>query len=197
MKLAGIQSVIRKKKKKYVRTTPQQIAENRLNREFTAAESNKKWLTDVTELKYGNGQKAYLSAILDLHDKSIVAYVVGHSNNNNLVFQTLDLALRATPGSTPMLHSDRGFQYTSWGFKKRLEAHGLTQSMSRVGKCIDNGPMEGFWGTLKCEKYYLHKYLTFEALKKDIDSYIHFYNYERLQKKLNSLSPMEFRTKAA
>lgn len=197
MKLAGIQSVIRRKKKKYVRSTPQQVAENLLNREFTAEELNEKWLTDVTELKYGNVQKAYLSAILDLHDKSIIAYVLGHSNNNSLVFQTLDLALQAAPGSTPMLHSDRGYQYTSWGFKRRLEAHGLTQSMSRVGKCIDNGPMEGFWGTLKCEKYYLHKYQTFEALKKDIDDYIYFYNYERLQAKLNSLSPMQFRTKAA
>lgn len=197
MKLIGIQSVIRRKKKKYVRSTPQQVAENLLNREFTAAVSNEKWLTDVTEFKYGNGQKAYLSAILDLHDKSIVAYVLGHSNNNNLVFQTLDLALKVAPGSTPMIHSDRGFQYTSWGFKRRLEVNGLTQSMSRVGKCIDNGPMEGFWGTLKCEKYYLHKYQTFEALKKDIDNYIYFYNYERLQANLNSLSPMEVRTKAA
>ncbi|WP_337998891.1 IS3 family transposase [Desulforamulus ruminis] len=127
----------------------------------------------------------------------MVSYVLGHSNNNRLVFETLDLALQAAPGSTPIIHSDRGFQYTSWGFKKRLEAYGLTQSMSRVGKCIDNGPMEGFWGTLKCEKYYLHKYQTFEALKKDIDDYIYFYNYERLQAKLNSLSPMEVRTKAA
>jgi putative transposase len=197
MKLAGIQSVIRRKRKEYVKSTPQQVAENLLNREFTAEESNEKWLTDVTEFKYGNGQKAYLSAILDLHDKSIVAYVLGHSNNNNLVFRNLDLALQASPGSTPMIHSDRGFQYTSWAFKKRLEARGLTQSMSRVGKCIDNGPMEGFWGTLKCEKYYLHKYQTFEALRKDIDNYIYFYNYERLQAKLNSLSPMEVRAKAA
>ncbi len=197
MKLAGIQSVIRRKKKKYVKSTPEQIAENLLNREFTAENSNEKWVTDVTEMKYGKGQKAYLSAILDLHDKSIVAYVLGHSNNNNLVFTTVDRALKAAPGTSPMLHSDRGFQYTSWGFKRRLEAHEITQSMSRVGKCIDNGPMESFWGTLKSEKYYLHKYQTFDALKKDIDDYIHFYNYERLQKKLNSLSPMEARAKAA
>lgn len=197
MKLAGIQSVIRKKKKKYAKSRPEQVAENLLNREFTADQSNEKWLTDVTEMKYGDGRKAYLSAILDLHDKSIVSYVLGHSNNNNLVFRTLDLALQAAPGSTPLLHSDRGFQYTSLGFKKRLETHGLTQSMSRVGRCIDNGPMESFWGTLKCEKYYLHKYDSFEALKKDIDAYIYFYNNERLQTKLNGLSPTEFRTKAA
>jgi putative transposase len=197
MKIKGIQSVIRKKKKKYERSTPQQVAENLLNRKFQAETPNEKWVTDVTEFKYGNGQKAYLSAILDLHDKTIVSYVLGHSNNNPLVFQTLKLALQAAQGSKPMLHSDRGFQYTSLQFKEMLDEAKIKQSMSRVGCCIDNGPMKSFWGTLKCEKYYLDTYHTFEALKKDIDNYIHFYNFERLQAKLNGLSPMEFRTKAA
>ena len=197
MRIKGIQSVIRRKKKKYERSTPQQVAENILNRKFQAEAPNEKWLTDVTEFKYGNGQKAYLSAILDLHDKSIVSYVLGHSNNNPLVFETLDLALEAAPNGTPMLHSDRGYQYTSLRFKELLDEANITQSMSRVGRCIDNGPMESFWGTLKCEKYYLHTYQTFDQLKSDIEDYIHFYNYERLQAKLNGLSPMEFRTKAA
>lgn len=197
MRIEGIQSVIRRKKKRYERATPQQIAENVLNRKFQAEAPNEKWVTDVTEFKYGHGQKAYLSAILDLHDKSIVSYVLGHSNNNPLVFKTLELALETSTGSTPLIHSDRGYQYTSLRFKELLDAANMKQSMSRVGKCIDNGPMESFWGTLKCEKYYLHTYRTFEQLKHDIDDYIHFYNYERLQKKLNGLSPMKFRTKAA
>jgi transposase InsO family protein len=197
MKIKGIQSVIRRKKKKYERSTPQQVAENLLNRKFQAEAPNEKWVTDVTEFKYGNGQKAYLSAILDLHDKTIVSYVLGDSNNNPLVFETLKLALQVAQGSKPMLHSDRGFQYTSLKFKEMLDEAEMKQSMSRVGRCIDNGPMESFWGTLKCEKYYLDTYHTFEALKKDIDDYIHFYNFERLQAKLKGLSPMEFRTKAA
>nr|WP_239635540.1 IS3 family transposase [Paenibacillus sp. H1-7] len=197
MKLKAIQSVIRRKKPKYMRSTPQQVAENLLNREFQATAPNEKWVTDVTEFKYGHGQKAYLSAILDLHDKSVVSYVMGHSNNNPLVFQTLERALQAAPGSRPMLHSDRGFQYTSLDFKKILDENKMSQSMSRVGRCIDNGPMESFWGTLKCEKYYLHRYETFDDLKRDIEAYICFYNNERLQAKLNGLSPMEFRNKAA
>jgi transposase InsO family protein len=80
---------------------------------------------------------------------------------------------------------------------RELENQQLTQSMSRVGRCIDNGPMEAFWGTLKCERYYLHTYSTFEELEKDIEEYIHFYNNGRLQAKLDGLSPMEFRIKAA
>lgn len=197
MECAGIQSVIRRKRPNYVRSKPQHVAENLLDRKFTAEVPNEKWVTDVTEMKYGNGQKAYLSAILDLYDNTIVSYVLGHSNNNQLIFQTLKLAVRAAPGSTPMLHSDRGFQYTSKHFKRRMDRAKLTQSMSRVGRCIDTSPMESFWGTLKCERYYLNSYTTFEELKKDVEAYISFYNNERLQSKLNGLSPMEFRTKAA
>lgn len=195
MQLQGIQSVIRRKRKKYASSNPQHVAENLLNREFAATKPNEKWVTDVTEFKYGHSQKAYLSAILDLHDNTVVSHVFGHSNNNSLVFQTVKKAMKAAPRSRPMLHSDRGFQYTSLRFKK-LFGKKLTHSMSRVGRCIDNSPIESFWGTLKCEKYYLHTYRTFDELERDIEAYIHFYNNERLQAKLNGLSPMEFRTKA-
>ncbi|WP_240420197.1 hypothetical protein [Paenibacillus periandrae] len=74
-----------------------------------------------------------------------------HSNNNKLVVETLDQALGAIPGVTPMLRSVWSFQYTSLAFKKRLDKANMTQSMSRVSWCIDNGRMEAFWGTLKCE----------------------------------------------
>lgn len=197
MSLSGIQSVIRRKNKRYVKSLPQHIAENLLNREFSADKPNQKWVTDVAEFKYGTSQKAYLSAIMDLHDKSIVGYVLGHSNNNDLVFKTLDMAIEASPGASPMVHSDRGYQYTSYGFKRILDSAGITHSMSRVSKCIDNGPMEGFWGILKCEMYYLNKYYTYEDLSNAIDGYIIFYNTQRLQKNLNSLSPMEYRALAA
>lgn len=197
MNVASIQSVIRRKKKRYKRTNPQHVADNILNREFTAEKPNEKWVTDVTEFKYGPSKKAYLSAIRDLYDGSIVSYVLGHSNNNKLVFKTFDQATNLLNGEHPLIHSDRGFQYTSHGFKRRIDEVEMTHSMSRVGKCIDNGPMESFWGTLKCEKYYLHKYETFEELSKAIDEYISFYNYERYQERLNGLSPVEYRTKAA
>jgi len=65
--------------------------------------------------------------------------------------------------------------------------------MSRVGRCIDNGPMEGFWGILKCEMFYLGNFKDYDSLAAAIESYIHFYNYERRQKKLNKLSPMTYR----
>jgi putative transposase len=196
MTISGIQSVIRRKKKRYKHSTPQHVTENVLNREFSADKPNEKWVTDVTEFKYGTSKKAYLSAILDLFDGSIVSYVLGHSNNNPLVFQTLDQATALLNKDYPLIHSDRGYQYTSLHFKRRIDEAKMEQSMSRVGRCIDNGPMESFWGHLKCEKYYLHKYATYEELSLAIDEYINFYNNERYQERLNGLSPIEYRAKA-
>lgn len=91
------------------------------------------------------------------------------------------------------MHTDRGSQFTSSQYKKALKNLGITHSMSRAGKCIDNGPMEGFFGTIKVEKYYLNKYTTLDDLKNDIKEYIRFYNEERLQKNLGNRSPLEYR----
>ncbi|TBX82540.1 IS3 family transposase [Bacillus mycoides] len=164
MKKSGLQSVFRRKRKRYKNATPQHVSQNILNRKFKANKPNEKWVTDVTEFKYGSSKKAYSSAILDLYDSSIVSYVSGNSNNNQLVFKTFDQAsVRSSKGEL-LLHNDRGFQYTSHGFKHRIDKTGIVHSMSHVGRCIDNEPMESFWGTIKCEKYYLHKYHTFEEL---------------------------------
>jgi transposase InsO family protein len=192
MQLIHLNSVIRRRKYNYVKSTPQVTAENLLNRKFTANKLNEKWLTDVTELKYGNGQKAYLSAILDLKDRRIVSFVIGHSNNNRLVFDTFDKAVELNPGVKPLFHSDRGYQYTSKSFKAKLDKAGMTQSMSRVGRCIDNGPMEGFWGILKSEMLYLHKYDSYESLKLAVERYMFFYNHKRLQENLHCLAPLEY-----
>lgn len=173
---------------------PQFIAENILNREFSADAPNQKWLTDVTEFKYYVAQevhKVYLSAILDLYDRRIVSYVIGDSNNNPLVFDTFDAAIAANPGATPLCHSDRGFQYTNRLFHAKIEAAGMTQSMSRVAKCIDNGPMEGFWGILKRERYYGKRFKDKDSLVLMIEEYIEYYNNRRLQRNLGVLTPIE------
>ena len=93
----------------------------------------------------------------------------------------------------PLFHSDRGYQYTSKSFRKKLNKAGVTQSMSRVSRCIDNGPMEAFWGMLKSEMYYLKKFQTYEELKEAISDYIDYYNNHRYQKRLNCMTPIEYR----
>ena len=173
---------------------PQYIAENVLNREFTAEKPNEKWLTDVTEFKWYEGiekHKVYLSAILDLYDRRIVSFVIRDHNDNPLVFDTFDAAVVANPDAHPLFHSDRGYQYTNRIFHEKLEAAGMLQSMSRVGKCIDNGPMEGFWGILKRERYYGKRFQSREELAEMIEEYIFYYNNRRLQRNLGVLTPME------
>lgn len=108
-----------------------------------------------------------------------------------LVHETLDQALAANPDAHPLFHSDRGFQYTTRVFHDKLAAAGMTQSMSRVGKCIDNGPMEGFWGILKRERYYGRKFTSREQLGRMIREYIAYYNFSRLQRRLGIHTPME------
>lgn len=113
MRALELRAVIRKKRSKYLKVPALHIAENIMNRKFQAEAPNQKWCTDVTELKYGNGCKAYLSAIIDGYDNSIVSWVLNHSNNNELVMNTVKKAYKGNPNATPLLHSDRGFQYTS------------------------------------------------------------------------------------
>lgn len=193
MKILDLKSVCRRKRKSYLKSTPEITAENVLNRNFESSEFGTKWLTDVTEMKYGSQSKAYLSAILDLADKSIVSFVLGHSNNNELVFQTFDIAHQTYPDAKPIFHSDRGFQYTSKKFHKKLIDAGMTQSMSRVSRCIDNGPMESFWGMMKSEMYYLNTFDTFDELEAAVADYIDYYNNHRYQKRLKCMTPLEYR----
>lgn len=165
-----------------------------MDRKFTADAPNEKWLTDVTEFKYYVGtekRKVYLSAILDLYDRRIVSYVIRDSNNNALVFDTFDKAITKEPEAHPIFHSDRGFQYTNRTFYKKLINAGMTQSMSRVAKCIDNGPMEGFWGIIKRERYYGKRFRDRASLIKMIEEFIDYYNNKRLQRNLGVLTPME------
>ena len=135
--------------------------------------------------------KLYLSAILDLFDRRIVSYVLSERNDNPLVFKTFDKAVKAYPDAHPLFHSDRGFQYTNRTFHSKLVQAGMTQSMSRVAHCIDNGPMEGFRGILKRECYYGRRFTAKQELAQMIHNYIHYYNTGRVQRNLGVLTPME------
>lgn len=199
MKAINIHSVIRRKRKKYQSSAPEATAENILNRDFFAKAPNEKWATDVTEFKWYEGavvHKLYLSAILDLYDLSPVAWVVSRRNDNKLVLDTFAKAIRSNPDAKPIFHSDRGFQYTSKVFQDKLLKQGMTQSMSRVSRCIDNGPTENFWGIVKSEMYYLDTFTDEQTLRNAIADYMAFYSNERAQERFKGKTPAEVRTEA-
>ena len=145
----------------------------------------------VLEYLGGDITSQDLAAKYKIHAPSTVRTWI-KQYNNPLVFDTFDKAVATNPGATPLLHSDRGYQYTSKAFRRRILAAGMTQSMSRVARCIDNGPMEGFWGLMKQEMYYGKKYKTKEELMLAIEKYIDYYTNKRVQRNLEVLTPLEF-----
>ena len=197
MKKLGIHSVIRKKKKKYKSSNTEISAENKLGRNFYATKPNEKWATDVTEFKVpGEKKKLYLSAIIDLYDRYPVSHVISCRNDNKLVFKTFAKAMDSNPDAKPIFHSDRGFQYTSTVFQRKLKEHEIEQSMSRVGHCIDNGPTEGFWGIIKSEMYQMYEITDEASLRYAINDYIRFYTKERPQDRYHCKTPYEVRNEA-
>lgn len=197
MRIMNLYPEIRKKRPSWVRTTPMHTFDNLIGRDFLADKPNQKWFTDISYLFYGNHQKAYISAIIDRYDMSIVSYVIGRRNDNQLVMDTIKEALANNPGAKPIIHSDRGFQYTSNSYYQLKETYGFKVSMSRPGKCLDNQPIESFWGTLKSEYYYRKDFESFTELSNGINRYIEFYQNKRYVPKFNGLSPLEYRKKVA
>lgn len=186
------------KRNKWKRSTPQITAENILNREFDVSNLNEVWCTDVTEMSYpGIKEKVYISSYLDLYDRSVVGLSVGKRNDTALTNESFTKAIEANQAAHPLHHSDRGFQYTRSVFKNQLEEQGMKQSMSRVGRCIDNGPMEGFQGILKDMVRILYPNLkTYEELEQAIYNTLDYYHNEYPQMRFNGLTSLEVRKKA-
>ncbi len=198
MNILGIHSEIRRVRRGCtVSNKADQKAENILHRDFEASAPNEKWTTDVTEFKVPHStEKLYLSAFLDLYDRSIVSWVIRERNDYILVQDTFNQAIEQNPEAHPLFHSDRGYQYTSPAFQHKLREYGMKQSMSRVACCLDNGPTEGLWGIIKTEMYQMYDIYDRESLIHAIRNYIEFYNYQRYQERYDSKAPMEVRMEA-
>jgi putative transposase len=190
----GLKSLVRPKKYRSWRGTVGRIAPNLLNRQFKAQGPNEKWVTDVTEFNV-QGQKLYLSPVMDLYNGEIIAWQSSIRPSFDLVSSMLKKAFcRLKRGERPVLHSDQGWQYQMPAWRRLLDQRAITQSMSRKGNCLDNAAMESFFGTLKAEFFHLNKFDSVEQLQTGIRQYIHYYNHDRIRLKLKGLSPVQYRT---
>ena len=193
----NIKSLVRLKKYRSYRGEVGKTAPNLLERDFKASRPNEKWVTDVTEFSV-DGKKLYLSPLMDLFNGEIVAYATSTRPLLNMVGTMLSKAFaRLGPNDRPILHSDQGWQYRMEKYRRRLDAHAVTQSMSRKGNCLDNAAMESFFGTLKSEYFHLNKFDSVEDLEAGLRGYIRYYNQERIRLKLNGLTPNEYRLRFA
>lgn len=169
---------------------------NHLNRDFQQSEPRKIFLTDITYLHYKNGQTAYLSCVKDVATREIVAFELSKSLSMEIIYRTLNKLSHSTNSiyqPNAMIHSDQGFHYTHPEFRTRVKRMGLIQSMSRKGNCLDNAPMESFFGHLKDEIQYKEAE-DFMSLKKLVDQYIREYNTVRYQWNLKKMTPAQYRS---
>lgn len=170
------------------------IAKNDLNRQFNVNQPNKVWVTDVTEFRVAD-KKLYLSPILDLFNSEIVSFSLSQRPTSHFTNESLLKAVKVLPNNHEalMIHSDQGMHYQHISWVKLLEKHNIKQSMSRKGNCLDNSPIESFFGLLKQEMFHGNRFNSIGELEKEIIRYIHWYNNDRIKTKLKGLSPVQYR----
>lgn len=169
------------------------VAANVLNREFTPAEPNQVFSADITYIWTDEGW-LYLAVVLDLFNREVVGWSIKPRMSADLVSDALTMAwFRRRPAPGALFHSDRGSQYASHEFQRRLTAYGMRSSMSRKGNCWDNAPTESFFNSLKNERVHSTRYRTHQEAKADLFEYIEvFYNRSRRHSSLGLISPEQF-----
>ena len=162
------------------------VKPNLIKRNFNVDSPNKVWTTDITYLIYNN-KRLYLSTILDLYDRKVVSYKISKFNNIPLVIDTLNEAItKRKDVHGTIIHSDQGFQYTSYEYKAICESNQIQISMSRKGTPIDDSPMESFHGILKKETLYNNSITSIEEYQALVENWIEFYNTKRLKNRKKS-----------
>lgn len=178
-------------------------APNRLNRRFTSSIPHQKIVTDTTEFHYyeadDSGQyqlkKLYLDPFIDLFNLEVISYKISKQPNKESMMEAFEEAVEATKDCQfrRTFHSDQGWAYQMNDYQQLLKDHQIFQSMSRKGNCLDNAPMENFFGIMKQEMFYGKVYRSRRELEQAIHDYIRYYNEDRIKEKLGYLSPVEYR----
>jgi transposase InsO family protein len=209
-------------KRKYKATTDSQhawpVAQNHLDRNFTPNGPNQRWAGDITSVWTAEGW-LYLAVVLDLFSRKVIGWSLGERMTRQLAIDALTMAWFARGGNSGggksgggksgggksgketvradglMFHSDRGSQYASADFQRRLTEYEIMGSMRRKGNCWDNAVVESLFGSLKVERLHGELYATREEAKAELLDWIRFYNYERRHSTLLQVSPMQFEAK--
>ena len=169
---------------------------NIVNRNFKVQVPDRVYATDITYLQYGNGCRAYMSVMKDLGTKEVVHFKVFGCPNMELVMGGIDEFLSSMPlkkRKRLLIHSDQGGHYTSKRYQDILKSKGISQSMSRRGNCLDNAPIESFFGHMK-DEIELDKCNTLGKVQNVIEKYVYYYNNKRPQWGLRGKTPKEYRT---
>ena len=167
-------------------------------RVFSTEHANQIWGTDVTEFHIATG-KLYFSPILDFHTREIISYNISKSPNFEQIKDMISKAFNQYIDLKKLIfHSDQGWQYQMKAYHQLLKDKGINQSMSRKGNCLDNAPMENFFGVMKKEMFLGKEYSfhSLEDLEIAIEEYIEYYNNKRISLKLKGLTPVQYRSQS-
>lgn len=194
MRINNIQATrSRRHRRIYEHREPVSVANNLLNRGFTAKQPNRKWVSDITFVPTRQGY-LYLAIVLDLYSRAIVGWSMSARINGQLVLDALVMAIeqRGKPRNV-LVHSDQGSQYTAGAYQQMLTEHGMQCSMSRKGNCHDNAVAESFFHTLKEELVTDADYKTRNDARQSIFKYIElFYNRKRRHSTINYQAPLVY-----
>ena len=171
------------------------IKPNLICRNFLAILPDRKWYSDITEFHL-NGEKLYLSPIMDGCTHEIISYTISRHPVLEQVMNMLELAYKDHPALNGLIfHTDQGWQYQHPAFQSWLKDHGIEQSMSRKGNSLDDGLMEGFFGILKREMFYGFEktFKNLDELEKAIKEYIYYYNNKRIKSTIKNHTPIQYR----
>jgi putative transposase len=195
MRKAALQGCIRGCRKRTTRRDEHAVpAPDLVGGNFAAAAPNKVWTADITYVHTQEGF-LYLAFILDVYSRRVVGWSMAHHLRAELVVDALEMALfwRGKPTAGLVHHSERGVQYTSLSFGKRLQEAGIVPSMGQAGSALDNAISESFVASVKCELLYGHRFPSREAARIAIFDYIEgFYNRVRRHSSLGYLSPDDY-----
>ncbi|MFC3389050.1 IS3 family transposase [Salinicoccus sesuvii] len=202
MRALGLRCVKFTRKSRYnsYKGTVGKVAKNLLNRRFRTPIRLQKLTTDVTEFKCTANEKLYLNPILDLYNGEIISYGISNKPTLDFVLQPLRQAIgtiKTDARYRTTIHSDQGWHYQHRKWVRTLKENNIFQSMSRKATCADNAAMENFFGIMKQEMYHGEPLVTYKELKRRIETYIQYYNHERIKTKLAGLSPVQYRTQTS
>jgi len=194
MNVMGLKAI---QKRKFKRTTNSNhnlpLKDNLLKRNFNVTQPNKVWASDITYISTNEGW-LYLAVVIDLYSRKVVGWSINKTMTRQLVIDALNMGIKnRKPDKGLIFHSDRGSQYASHDFQKKLWKNGIRSSMSRKGDCWDNAVAESFFSTIKTELIYHNKYKNRKQARRDIFQYIAvYYNRIRMHSTLNYKSPEDY-----
>jgi putative transposase len=193
MKSHDIKAIYGYKRPRVVYGRPAILTPNTLDRQFTVAQPDVAWVTDITYIRTWQGW-LYLAVVLDLYSRKVVGWSMKPTLAREIVLDALLMAVwRRKPSQQVLIHSDQGSQYGSDDWQRFCHQHNLVPSMSRRGNCWDNAVAESFFGSLKKERIRKRVYKTREMARADIFDYIEvFYNRQRRHDHLGGVSPAAF-----